>query len=360
MTYDFLIIGGGIAGQSVAARVSHLGKVLLLEAEDQLGYHTSGRSAALFEVAYGHPVAQALNAMSEEYHRAANGGILSPRGLMLLGKAGEEAEFERERRDMGMEVLSFEQALDIVPILNPETVAHIGYHAEAWDMDTDRLMQNFAKEARGNGGDILTGQQVTAISRTADGWRVETAKGTFEARILINAAGAWVDKVAEMAGIAPIGFTPNRRSMAQIPSPGGRDSSRWPMMLGVGEHWYSKPQGGRLLVSPAEEDPQEPHDAWAEDMVLAEGLARYEEMVTEPVARLEASWAGLRTFAPDRVMVIGFDPTDPAFFWHAGQGGNGFQTAPAASQLAADLIAGTTPAVAPDLVAALSPARFRT
>ena len=146
--------------------------------------------------------------------------------------------------------------------------------------------------------------------------------------------------------------------MARIPAPGGHDVSKWPMMFGPGEDWYAKPDAGALIVSPAEEDLMEPHDAWADDMVLAEGLARYEEMVTEPVTRLLASWAGLRTFAPDRVLVIGPDVREPGFFWLAGQGGYGFQTSAAASQLAADLIGGRAPELSAELVAALSPGRF--
>jgi D-arginine dehydrogenase len=146
--------------------------------------------------------------------------------------------------------------------------------------------------------------------------------------------------------------------MARIPAPGGHDVSGWPMMFGCGETWYAKPDAGALIVSPAEEHPMAPHDAWADDMVLAEGLARYEEMVTEPVTRMLSNWAGLRTFSPDRVLVIGRDPREPAFFWLAGQGGYGFQSSPAASQLAADLLLERAPAAPKDLIAALSPARF--
>ena len=176
--------------------------------------------------------------------------------------------------------------------------------------------------------------------------------------VLVNAAGAWVDQVAAMAGVQPLGFTPNRRSMARIPAPGGHDISGWPMVFGAGETWYAKPDAGALIVSPAEEHPQEPHDAWADDMVLAEGLARYEEFVIEPVTRMISNWAGLRTFSPDRVPVIGRDLREPSFFWLAGQGGYGFQSCPAASRLAADLIGGRQTEIGADLVAALNPARF--
>jgi glycine/D-amino acid oxidase-like deaminating enzyme len=161
-----------------------------------------------------------------------------------------------------------------------------------------------------------------------------------------------------MAGVAPKGLTPLRRSMARIPAPGGHDVSGWPMIFGPGETWYAKPDAGALIVSPAEEHAAEPHDAWADDMVLAEGLARYEEMVAEPVTRLLANWAGLRTFAPDRVLVIGPDPAEPDFLWSAGQGGYGFQTAPAAAALLAALAEGHAPELDPATVAALSPGRF--
>jgi glycine/D-amino acid oxidase-like deaminating enzyme len=161
-----------------------------------------------------------------------------------------------------------------------------------------------------------------------------------------------------MAGLAPLGFQPLRRSMGRIPAPGGHDVSLWPMMFGPGEDWYAKPDAGALIVSPAEEFPMDPHDAYADDMVLAEGFARYEAYVTEPVTRLLSSWAGLRTFAPDRQLVLGPDPRDPGFIWCAGQGGYGFQTAPAASALLADLVAGRTPVIAPEHVAALRPDRF--
>ena len=176
--------------------------------------------------------------------------------------------------------------------------------------------------------------------------------------MIVNAGGAWANQIARMAGAAPLGIQPMRRSMARIPAPGGHDLSKWPMMFGLGETWYAKPDAGALMVSPAEEHAAEPHDAWADDMVLAEGLARYEEMVTEPVTRLITSWAGLRSFSPDRVLVIGRDTVQPEFFWLAGQGGYGFQTSAAASQLAADLIGGRQSELSAACIAALSPARF--
>lgn len=358
MQVDFAIIGGGIAGISAAARLSHLGKVALFEGESAFAYHASGRSAALFEPNYGLPPVVALSLASADHLRHVAGGVLSPRGLMIVGGPDEGEAFEHDITAMRMTEVSVAEARDVVPILNPATVARAALAEHAWDIDTDLLVQNFAREARGNGAQLMTGARVTAITPGAGGWTLRAGDTEVQARILINAAGAWVDEVARLAGVQPLGFSPKRRSMARIPAPGGHDVSRWPMIFGANESWYAKPDAGALIVSPAEEDPMEPHDAWADDMVLAEGLARYEEMVTEPVTRLVSSWAGLRTFAPDRALVIGRDTRVPDFFWLAGQGGYGFQTAPAASRLVADLLGGSASELDPATLAALSPARF--
>ena len=358
MDADFLIIGGGIAGVSAAARLSVSGKVVLLEAEDQLAYHASGRSAAMYEPHYGAPAVVGLSLASGDYFRGQK-NVLTPRGHLILAKAGEMEMLAREAEDMELDMIPVGQACAMVPILNPAMMAGAAMADHAWDIDTDLLIQGFARVARGNSGQIVTKARVTGVTKVAGGWRVTTATGEFSGATLVNAAGAWVDEVAALAGVQRLGFQPLRRSMARIPAPGGQDVSHWPMMFGVGEAWYAKPDAGALIVSPAEEDPVPPHDAFSDDMVLAEGLARYEEMVTEPVTRLISNWAGLRTFAPDRVLVIGRDMREPSFFWLAGQGGYGFQSAPAASQLAADLITGRAPDLAGDLVAALSPGRFK-
>jgi glycine/D-amino acid oxidase-like deaminating enzyme len=358
MTRDFLIIGGGIAGISASARLSHLGSVTLVEAEDSLAHHASGRSAALYEPYYGLPPVVEFSHLSGTYLREANGGVLSPRGMMIVAGADERALFDKELKGFDLAEISFDEARAHMPILNPATVRYAGWADHAWDIDTDLLIQNFQREARANGGEVLTKSRIGAIRRTGEGWTVELADRQVTARVLINAAGAWVGEVAAMAGVAGPRFTPMRRSMARIPAPGGHDVTRWPMVFGPGESWYSKPDAGALIVSPAEEHPMDPHDAWADDMVLAEGLARYEERVTEPVTRLLTSWAGLRTFSPDRVPVIGFDPEAAGFFWLAGQGGYGFQSAPAISRYVADLIAGRAPDVSAATVAAVSPARF--
>jgi D-arginine dehydrogenase len=361
MIWDFIVIGGGIAGTSAGARLSELGTVLLLEAESALAYHASGRSAALYEANYGHPVTVALNKASRADHDTLDGGLLSPRGLMLLGGPGEDAATEADIETMGLTPISVDEALAQVPILDPANLRCAGFHHEAWDIDTDRMVQHFARTIRSSGGDVRTGATVTSMTRSGGQWQVTVAGGeTHLARIILNAAGAWADRIAEQAGVAPLGLTPLRRSIARMPAPGGHDVSGWPMLLGAGESWYAKPDAGAWLVSPAEEHPvAEPHDAYPDDMVLAEGIARYQPFVTEEVTRVTSSWAGLRTFAPDRCLVLGPDPDCPDFVWVAGQGGYGFQTAPAGSQLVADLISGRDPALPPDIVAALRPDRLR-
>ena len=355
---DFLIIGGGIAGISAAARLSHLGKVTVLEAESALGFHASGRSAAMFEETYGSPSTVALNQASRTYHESTNGGVLSPRGLMLIGSDKDQVEFSNDMKVMALKPMALDEALELVPILKPEVVTQVGYHADAFDIDTDLLIQNFAREVRANGGEVLTNQRVLKISQNAGGWNVESDRQEYKAKMLINAAGAWVDHIAQLAGVASLGFSPQRRSIARVPAPDGHDVRNWLLMFGPGEHWYAKPDAGKLLISPADEDVVEPHDAWPEDLDLATGIARYEEVMNHTVTRLESSWAGLRTFSPDRSLVIGPDPNVASFFWVAGQGGYGFQTSPAASQLVSDLVAGRASEMDSKVIQMLSPARF--
>lgn len=358
MDCEVIIIGGGIAGISLAGRLASRMSVVLLEAEDNFAHHASGRSAALYEPRYGTPAVVELSLASEEFFHAAD-GILSARGLLMVGRDEDAEAFEADRSGMGLDLISVDEAIGLVPILNRDVVGLAAYASHAWDIDTDRLIQSFARQARDAGAQLLTKARVTGIERVGALWKVQSTAGEITARILVNAAGAWVDKIAAMAKVAPLGFTPYRRSMARIPAPAGLNVGTWPMMFGAGESWYAKPDAGALIVSPAEEHLMEPHDAWADDMVLAEGLSRFEAFVTEPVTRLLSNWAGLRTFSPDRTMVIGFDPDAPDFFWLAGQGGQGFQTCPAASALAADLIGGSSPALSENLILALDPRRFR-
>lgn len=354
---DILVIGAGIAGLSAAAGLSWDAQVTVLEAETSPGYHASGRSAALIEPNYGAPSVQVLNRASVNH--LTEGGYLTPRGLMIVAQTHQRAAFEQDCATLGTDRISTADALDFVPILDPAKVALAAYHAGAQDIDTDRMLQDYARILRQNGGRVETSCRAEQIGFSEGIWTVHCTDRTYQAPLLINAAGAWADQVAGLAGIAPLNIVPHRRSMARIPAPGGHEVSAWPMFFGVNESWYAKPDAGSLLVSPADEDPVAPHDAWAEDLTLAQGLALYEDMVSEPVTRLQSSWAGLRSFAPDRTLVLGRDPDNTAFVWCAGQGGYGFQTAPAASQLLADLLLTRPPALDAGIVAALAPERLR-
>jgi D-arginine dehydrogenase len=278
--------------------------------------------------------------------------------VMMVGRADQAEAFARDADAMAMAPLTVEEACARVPVLNPAVVAMAAGADHAQDIDTDLLLQHFLRVARGNGAKIELRAGVTGIARDGAGWRVTSVVGNFRARQVVNAAGPWADVVANMAGVARVGLQPYRRSMARIPAPGGHDVSGWPMLFGPGEDWYAKPDAGALIVSPAEEHAMAPHDAFADDIVLAEGLARYEAMVTTPVTRVLANWAGLRTFAPDRVLVIGPDEQEPAFLWLVGQGGYGFQSCVGAARLLGDLVAGRAPEIGAEMATRLSPQRF--
>lgn len=362
-TADVIVIGGGIAGISAAAELATSARVVVLEAEDQLGYHTSGRSMAMFILNYGNATLRALNAVAQPVFLEPEGisdhSLLSPRGELMLATEDELDALEKElHQSTGLQRVTAAEAVDMVPILRPELIAAGFYEATAQDIDVDRMLQGYTRLLKARGGEIKTNARVASMTCVGGTWQIETATGLISAPVVINAAGAWADPVAGLAGAAPCGVTPMRRSVAVIPAPEGYDIDKWPLFGAMTETWYAKSESGRLLVSPADEDPVEAHDAWADDMVLAEGLDRYEQAVTVPVTRVERSWAGLRSFAPDRTPVVGFDGEIEGFFWLAGQGGYGVQTAPALSKLTAALVIGHAPAIDNDTIAALSPARF--
>ncbi|UPH72060.1 FAD-binding oxidoreductase [Abyssibius alkaniclasticus] len=362
---DILVIGGGIAGISAAARCAEAGaRVVVLEREPGIGAHSTARSAAIFIANYGNATLRAINAASgpllAEPDGLADHPLLTPRGFLIFADEARLPELAAMQAGAtGMEALSAQQAIELAPILRPERIAGAVYEAEARDIDVDLLLNGFARLLRAHGGQVVTGAEVLAVERGQD-WTVTCKAGSYSAPVVINAAGAWGDIVAQMAGLAPVGLVPMRRSAAILPAPDGENIAAWPLFGRVDDAWYAKPMGGRLMVSPAEEDPVAPHDAWPDDMVLAEGLDRFEQDVTMRVSRVERSWAGLRSFVPDRTLVAGFDANAKGFFWLVGQGGYGVQTAPAMAQLTADLCIGRTPVLADWVVNALSPNRFST
>lgn len=362
---DIIVIGGGIAGIGCAAMLSEHATVRVIEAEGSPGYHATGRSAAIFIPSYGGREIRSLTAASERYltEPPAELGIdcvLAPRGELLLAGEGEEEVLGSLLAECpSLQELEVDDALRLVPILRRENIRRACLEPRARDIDVDLLFQGWRRLLGGRGGAIASGHPVARLARGRDEWRVDTAHASYLAPVVVNAAGAWADDIARLAGSAPLALRACRRSAAILPAPGGREIADWPLFGSVAETWYAKPLGGKLMVSPADEDPVPPHDAFADDMVLAEGLHRYEQAVTVPVTRVEHSWAGLRTFAPDRVPVVGFDPIVDGFFWLAGQGGYGIQTAPALSLLACELISGhALSAARAELAAALSPRRF--
>lgn len=359
---DILVIGGGIAGISAGARLASDASVTVLEAEPVIGHHSSGRSAAIFIRNYGNATLRALNAASAPFLAEPDGvcdsSLLSPRGELLLATEDDLSKFNDYLSGSdGLERVSPAQALELVPILREEAIAAAAIEWDAQDIDVDRMLQGFARKVRGHGGKIVTGAAVSSISRDNGLWSVVTPAGEFAAPVVINAAGGWADAVAKLAGVRALGLSALRRSAVLIPAPDGQVIDRWPLFANAGDQWYAKPEAGKLMISPADEDPVEPHDVWADDMVVAEGLHRFEQAVTIPVARVEHSWAGMRTFAPDRTPVVGFAPESEGFFWLAGQGGYGMQTAPALSQLAADLCLGRLSPLDKIVIEALSPGR---
>lgn len=362
---DVLVIGAGIAGAGVAAALADTHSVVVVERESQAGYHSTGRSAAIFIPNYGNEVIRGLNRASAPmfHHRDTDlfpEPLLTARGSLTVADEDGVATCEEFVRDgVGVEAISVDKALSLVPILSRDYVKAAAYQEDAQDIDVNALHQGWLRKASALGVRLFTNTEVTSANRVAGGWIVNASDKVLSARIIINASGAWADLTAAIFGAKPLGLTPLRRSIAVLPAPDGHDTRNWPLVDDVNEAWYLKPDGGRMFVSPADEIPVEPHDAYVDDMILAEGLYRFEQAVTVPVNRVERSWAGLRTFAPDRTPVAGFDDTVDDFFWLAGQGGYGIQTSPALSALAAALIRGRAPdANVEPLLSRLSPARF--
>lgn len=375
MSFDVAVIGGGIAGASIAAHLVPRASVVLIERESQPGYHATGRSAALFTEIYGSAPVRALSRASRPFLEQPPSGfagapILTPRGALHVG-AAEDSEvldrtFETAHR-LVPTVARIDRAAVCrkVPAMRPETVAGGGvFEPDARDIDTNGLLQGFLRILRNGGGKILLDAPVTALSRGTDGWRIAAGGTEIRAHTIVNAAGAWGDALAALAGAAPVGLTPKRRTAFLIAPPSGMDTRSWPLTIGAHEDLYFKPDAGKLLVSPADETPSEPMDAQPDEMDIAVAIDRLAQRTTIEVRRVEHKWAGLRTFAPDKTPVAGYDPDIAGFFWLTGQGGYGFQTAPALAQLAAALVTGRTiPAEIQDqgiTADQLSPARFST
>ncbi len=334
-----IVIGAGIAGASVAAHLAETSKVLVLDMEERPGFHSTGRSAASYEPNYGPPCIRALTRASRAYF--SDGGFLTPRQTLFLMPDGQEKDFDTLMAgQQGLQEITAIAAQAKFPLLRQSYIKRAILDPGTADIDVDLLHQSYLRLFKSRGGAVLCAAPVEALDRGNGGWSVTTPKGIFRAATIINAAGAWGDHIAGLAGTRLAGLQPRRRSIAVIPVPDGMDPVAWPLAGDVGETWYCKPQSGKLLVSPADAEPVDPHDAFADEMTLAEGLDRFQRAVDFEVTRVEHSWGGLRSFVADGNPAVGYDPRLEGFFWLVGQGGYGIQTSPALSLLAAALVRG--------------------
>lgn len=347
---DFLVVGAGIAAASVGYWLAPHGSVLLLERESQPGYHSTGRSAALFMESYGTAQVRALTMASRAFFESPPAGfsehpVLGDRGAMMVATHGQdEALHEHWEILRGMSrtgrLLSAAQACELTPVLRPGLVLGAVHEPDAMDMDVHAIHQGFLRGIRRAGGRIQPDAQVTALRRAGGVWQVQAGGQTYEAPVVINAAGAWSDVVGALAGARTIGLQPRRRSAFIFAPPAGVDASPWPMTAGIAEDWYFKPDAGMLLGSPANIDPVEPHDVQPEELDVAVAIDRIQTMTTLTIRRPARTWAGLRSFVPDGDLVGGWDPELPGFFWVAAQGGYGIQTSPAMGEACAALARG--------------------
>ena len=347
---DVAVIGAGIAGASAAYEIAQTHSVLLLEREDQPGYHTTGRSAALFTENYGNAPIRALTIATRGFLEAPPAGfadrpILTPRGVMFLATTGQDEACAHLLASAGspdrLREIEPADAIARVPIIRAEWLKRALYEPDAMDIDVHALHQGYLRGLRARGGQIQTAAEVTALRRDRGRWRVATRAGTVSAAKVVNAAGAWADEVAALAGARPIGLVPKRRTAFIIEPPAGIDPSPWPMICDADESFYFKPDAGRLLASPADATPSPPCDAQPEEIDVAVAVDRIETATTLSVRRIARKWAGLRSFVADGSTVVGESSNAPGFFWLAAQGGYGIQTSAAMARAAAAAVRGT-------------------
>lgn len=343
---DILVIGGGIAGASAAAAIAADGAdVRVLEAEPRPDYHSTGRSAAIYIQNFGSRVIRGLTAASRSFYDQPPTGfsehpLVTPRGVLMIASESQLDAF-RGALDAasGMREIDRQQALAMVPVLDPQWLVAAALEPDAMDIDVNAVHMGFQRQLKSAGGRLVCDAPVQALERRDGLWAARTPRGDFSAPVVVNAAGAWADAVAQMAGVGALGLQPMRRTAMIINAPHGVDIAGWPMVNDAAEAFYFKPEAGKLLLSPADATPDQPSDVQPEDLDVAIAVDRFEQAVNFSVDRVAHRWAGLRTFAADGALVIGWDPRADGFFWVAGQGGYGIQTSPMASRTAASLLA---------------------
>lgn len=341
---DFLIVGGGVAGLSAGARLGRHGKVVVIEAEEAIGIHASGRSATFSHFGIGNQVVRALTAGSRPFFLEAEGALCRRSPALFVATEEMRPALEALGRDMaeftdGLQATDEAEMGRLFPPLRTGGDAIVAglLYADGLRLDSDAMLQTFARVIRDTGGEVLTGRRIEAIE---PGWSVRAASERWTAPILIDAAGAWADSVAALAGVRPLGLTPLRRTIIVVDPPAGAEVSGWPFVKTAVDDFYILPESGRLMASPVDEIESSPCDAQPEEYDVALAASKVERYTTLRVDRIRHKWAGLRTFTPDRTPIAGFDPEASGFFWLAGQGGFGLQTAPAMAEAAEALVVG--------------------
>jgi D-arginine dehydrogenase len=367
---EVAVAGAGMAGSAVAWALAAHAPVVLLERETQPGWHSTGRSAAMLTETYGTATVRALATASRPFFETPPPGfaadaLLTPRGMLHLAAPDQMDALDAAERfaaDCGVPARRLDAAAvcALAPLLDPAAVGGGLLEPDAQAIDVAALHQGFLRGLKARGGQLLTGAEILGIEREGGGWRLLTRAGTIHARILVNAAGAWADELALLAGVPPVGLVPKRRTAILLDPPPGADPAAWPMVIDVEEQFYIKPESGLLLVSPADETPVAPCDAQPEELDVAIAVDRFERVTGRTVPRIVRRWAGLRSFVADHDPVVGPDPARPDFVWLAALGGFGIMTAPALGQLAAAAALGHHPPVGIGLdPARLGPARLR-
>ena len=365
------VIGGGIAGASVAYELAERAEVAIFEQETVCGYHSTGRSAALFTECYGDAVVRRLAMASRSFLETPPDGfvdepLVRPRSLLFVGTAAQTASLSAaldEYRSMVPTVVALvtAQARERCPVLDPAVIAGGILEPDAMDIDVHALHLGYQRGARSRGAVILTDTAVTGLKRGTGGWTIHTNAGPHDADVVVDAAGAWADVVAALAGSPGIGLQPRRRTAFTFRPPEGSGHQRWPMVLDVDHRWYFRPEGIHLLASPADETPMDPCDVRHDETDVARGIERITAATTMTIRSVEHAWAGLRSFVGDRLPVNGWDPEVEGLYWLAAQGGFGIKTSPAMARFAAAMI--LDGALPPDLAAAdlsvLGPERLR-
>ncbi len=346
---DIIVIGAGIAGTSAAAELAAFGSVILLEMEQQPGYHATGRSAAFFAAAYGGKTIRGLTELSESFFLSppesfSEVELIRLRDCMFFGRADQQEQLQQMQVDNARLIaIDGEAVQQRVPILSAGHIKGAMWDKMGGDLDVDALLQGYLHLLRRRKGRFWGVHKASSLTRNKGLWEVSTNGNLFKAPIVVNAAGAWADPIAELGGLEPVGIIPLRRTALTIDPPEGISILDWPLMIDADEGFYFKPEAGQLLISPADETPSAPCDVQAEDLDVAIGVDRFERATGINVPRVNHSWAGLRSFAPDRCFVAGFDPRTVGFFWLAGQGGYGVQSAPSMAQLTTALVTGSQP-----------------